>query len=986
MKAIILIFTFILSGCITKNNSYWFTFFDKFFQVQKLKFYYGENIHASTEGQSKQWGLSFTKEAGQLCLYSHPIHLWNRELGPKLRLCLDDSASSENLLKESIQKLNLSEKDNYRINGKLFMDGKEIQLEIVGLTEIKSRIQEFPKDTYFFSGESKFSSMLLSLKYSPNESLIIRENEFGFSSNFYAPYFSVSTNSEQTSIYFPTNRLITSANNMLYLVLTTKDSSFHEQATQFIKSISQKNVHLKNTCQSTEFKITEILNYTNSSIGRFWELKAGNSDLDSVCFGNIEVQTGGKTYNYKNQLGFVFKESILVFREKEGDIEGIPFENIRWSDMNLSTVTKVDDKFVSISQIQPFPIQSIENTLYSNYSEYESVNCTHNEFVYSELSNVCASPGIDQINIQSNQCSPNDFQITEINSYGMNVLDSIDKTAKFIELQYIGERQCNVSSLSLITMDKIFPISSKSKIIQPQELLVISSSGLYLNSNLFAQDISDLKLTDSIQISNHIETKLLWSGLNSNIYFAEYDKNQNIYSAVFVQGKLVHHPSYHSYLIKDDLGNIHNMSPGEVILVSPIQNPQAILTEVSFHGSYFGTEPVSDDRFIEILSGYTGSIEIQIKTTTEQSVFIVPVISKEWNVLSSNQLKCFPDTSLVVHKDFSINDQVNEIELLYPYTNQSIFKKRFSMYGKSDTTNKVRTSLVFTGYSDYWKESSANVQISNECKNHTFASPNLENNFEPEFIEVNKNPAFLTYQIIGPNITKTSYNVRRYTILPIQEMISLVNVYTLNQNKYIDLNTPSGFFSSALVYQQLDNYSDLKSYNVDGIYIQSIKQVSDTSSRDWILLCNHGNESRDLLDYEIADSQEVDRLEIFSKRNSLYSIPNPSLFSVNTSILHPNSCAYILSPNATELALKTMGTLPTLILTVATSDTIGSGLSAGEQLDLYKYISGVRVHVHSFGNRFSHNPFVLSTITNEILSLYKNKTGERPEDYEVLSW
>ena len=63
-----------------------------------------------------------------------------------------------------------------------------------------------------------------------------------------------------------------------------------------------------------------------------------------------------------------------------------------------------------------------------------------------------------------------------------------------------------------------------------------------------------------------------------------------------------------------------------------------------------------------------------------------------------------------------------------------------------------------------------------------------------------------------------------------------------------------------------------------------------------------------------------------------------------------------------------------------------NGVSSGEALDLFKYIGTERIHVHSFGNRYSHAPFTIPVSTDEIILLQPGKRGEGKYDYEVLKW
>jgi hypothetical protein len=74
------------------------------------------------------------------------------------------------------------------------------------------------------------------------------------------------------------------------------------------------------------------------------------------------------------------------------------------------------------------------------------------------------------------------------------------------------------------------------------------------------------------------------------------------------------------------------------------------------------------------------------------------------------------------------------------------------------------------------------------------------------------------------------------------------------------------------------------------------------------------------------------------------------------------------------------------VLTVRTTSTIGNGISSEEAIDLFKIKGAERIHIHSFGNRYSHAPFTIPVTTDEIILLQNGKRGEGKYDYEVLKW
>ena len=63
--------------------------------------------------------------------------------------------------------------------------------------------------------------------------------------------------------------------------------------------------------------------------------------------------------------------------------------------------------------------------------------------------------------------------------------------------------------------------------------------------------------------------------------------------------------------------------------------------------------------------------------------------------------------------------------------------------------------------------------------------------------------------------------------------------------------------------------------------------------------------------------------------------------------------------------------------------SIGNGISADEPLNLYKIKQNNRVLVSNYGNQYSHNPFSIKALENEIIYLKEGKTGESISDYRV---
>lgn len=106
-------------------------------------------------------------------------------------------------------------------------------------------------------------------------------------------------------------------------------------------------------------------------------------------------------------------------------------------------------------------------------------------------------------------------------------------------------------------------------------------------------------------------------------------------------------------------------------------------------------------------------------------------------------------------------------------------------------------------------------------------------------------------------------------------------------------------------------------------------------------------------------------------------------FNLQKESLGKGDCAYVLDPDARDVKLPLKGNLPLAVWTVESSKTIGNGLSASENIDLYEEKDGILYHLHSYGNRHSAYPFKLNLSTGKRAILIEGKQGENLNDYMI---
>ncbi|MCE9501304.1 MAG: lamin tail domain-containing protein [Leptospira sp.] len=312
--------------------------------------------------------------------------------------------------------------------------------------------------------------------------------------------------------------------------------------------------------------------------------------------------------------------------------------------------------------------------------------------------------------------------------------------------------------------------------------------------------------------------------------------------------------------------------------------------------------------------------------------------------------------------------------------------------GISSSSPKLRRSYSYTGFLNIWKNSRGNkghIFTLPSCSVETNQSPGEDNDFEPGLFTDHGFNFPLAYNILS-SVFQPDGNLgaTQYSISPPFAFHFSIGLSLSDRFRLIFLSPDPVFTANSLVYQSIENSSDLKLFNRDGIFIQAISPNPSNSQNEWVMLCNRGNDPQDLSQYELEDSSSTDIFATYKERkgNDLPIGLEPVFFSGDISVLNPGQCAFIVDPDSDQLHLRQTGSGISPVLTVKNGSTIGNGLGTEESIDLFKYVNGERIHIHSYGNRYSHSPFSINAGKNEIIFLKPGKRGEEPADYESLLW
>lgn len=944
------------------------------------------------EIKEEPWGPKLSEVEETYCLRSNKDLYSGNEWGPTLEICFDKTENNKKLLGDSLEALENENESAIRPMGDVALDNSNIHLSFKTATELLEQSKD-SKEQLFFIGDKNLHKTVTD-KFKQKEFLsVLSTKQNRIETSFAYSYFSIIAYDK--SIYLVFSPSGKSASIGHYLVLDIIEANeIHDIIKNYISEVKEINSDNLKNCKKDEIKITELNASASISIKRFIEIK-NNSD-SITCFENISLETKSE----KKQIsynGFMFPDSIKLISESGFNLRSIEVQ-LNWtaikpeSTVSLNVNNKIDKWEL------PKDIHNMINKNEFTLKRKPDLVCRK---YFSMQNNLCGDPGMDLdiAMIPGNSCNPNDFQVTEVNPAGISDGSSVDKKGKFIEIHYTGSVICDLSSILLNIDSYKFPLYSEFTAIYPEEYIVIGGSN-YLSKirlrpekNLdFISQYSNISISDYSNISGKTFKFALQT---DNIIFSS--SRNELYSLTFSGNNPTFHPESVSGNIYFPFSNFNNMSPGEENPPAS-NNLSAKISEISWMGSFLYSESIPEDEFLEIETGSSGSLILEIESESSLKKFFIPVSLKDrFITISREKFKCYPDTIMVTHENFTLVDEDTKIRifnssgLIEEVAYSPSLGNGINEYSKIP---KLRSSYSYTNFSNIWTNSVYSEKLANikrECYQETHSSPSEANAYEP--ILINKeslNDGTRSFYLISDSyssITEIKYN--HYSYLPPFNESSIANIfYDQNGVKLANISPGISLKGNYLVYQQLENSKDLKLFNRDGIYIEALDEDPEEKQNEWILLCNRGKEERNLSEYEIEDTYSSDKIiNYYSRFNKNFpGNLDSSQFSGMEKTIKPGQCAYVLDPDIVNIQLNAKGILPTLIFTIISSTTIGNALSQSEPIDLFKYESGIRKHIHSFGNRHSNSPFKLEISTGDIISLKEGKYGESSSDYEVIKW
>ena len=934
-----------------------------------VNFNYGvkpENPFYLTE--SELWKPVLQEKDVNTCIFSHPTIFVENELGLSLKICSEIFANEkillESILDGSNKSITLNSEDKIKVNS--------ITLSEI-ISDWKDNLPDFILTGDRFLEAERITSILV-----PDILFSLYGNEKNINSSYSLAYFSIWKNKDYWNFAFPEEFIGGRKSSISYLVISVRETEINLKIDEISSLIQKSNTKNLENCKNDPIEFTEFIPVSSTITAKFIEWK--NPNKTPICLSNFDLGVNDKIKTNKTKTGFLLPNEVVLIGEDSSKLMIHSDIQLEWKelkeDSTISFITK-DYKINYKNEYQkPIKFEEGEVSIKNNNKQCSSV------IKYSKNTNICADPGIDT-SISKNQCNINDFKLTEIN---FNSISS-DIYSKYLEIIYIAELSCDLSSVSIIIDNLYIPLSLNKKNITKNEIIILGNPEVFQNISIIKRDLNSLNLYSKVKIINNNNILPLYEKeLLTNEFLLKSSLGIS-YTLIPFENTWKIHPPYFSKNIKSGFQEKIIGSPGELNYYQS-QKQNGYISEINLLGSYSSVDSFTTDKFIELDLFKNGNYTLLLKyfNGNRINLEIPPLLKNSKLVITKNKLSCYPNTEVYINDFINISKDIVELEL---YSEKVLIDKliidNISGFGFEDRTARIRKSYARTDNLNSWKNSFNYFfadYINPICYPYTHGSPGFTNSYSEYIEKSERNNEIISITRFFPSIFPLEVsNFSVYNNLKVTSILK-DNFY----NKSLEFSIPlSPFDLDSLLFVKWMDSLELNLLLPVSLNIQAVLPLPTNIQNEWIMICNKYNNYEYIKNYEVQDNTHYDKLIPygirFPTKNPLSS--NNSNFSLVKDGLNFNECGYIIDPDASNLALRSLGNYTIPIFTVSDDFSIGNGISADESLNLYKIKQGNKVLVSNYGNQFSHNPFSIKALENEIIYLKEGKTGESIYDYRI---
>ncbi|MCG9875650.1 MAG: hypothetical protein MH321_12785 [Leptospiraceae bacterium] len=736
-----LLFLFCFSACKDRDSEFFLANSNSIPQLIRLDY----GLELLDEGERNPEGILNLKPSFEFTESTLCFHSRNRseiDYGPRLSFCLENSLFNKKIM-EDVQlafenPLNTNSFPNFIIHS----HNLELRIDFPTESSIIREWKKVPANNWLLLDESFLDRL------EEKRSIQLDGTEFHLGKSYSLPYWNY-MESNSCSFLIRSWNLDVSKSSRRFLRISFPCDYISPMIRKFIESSKMVNEKSRTNCTNREIVIQEIFQSTSSRMNRFIEWK--NPHKEAICLDELVfLQVPEEESNSKDELsnskqvriqfwdnsglGFLFPSAHLLFIHEDSDLEGkmIP-ASFPWNDLQQGKPS-----FLALQKEVEKEILPKIDSLVVNFKEEDEYfsqdlnlpACADQRFLYTSSEKACASPGYSLPRSSSSHfCKPIDLQLTEIQARG--VLDSELRSFtqdRFLEFQVRtkdGRSSCDISALFLKIGRDAFPLSALRKILNNNEVFLISLSKKLPQQNFqISRSLSRLNWQSDITLYDLKKEEVERNFRNSSEpRFVDHDSNGNLYSLEWkteVLGKdaFIHHLSTPGWVSSSKYEGNESKLPGF--------DPGIQLTELLWSGSFQNSISILEDRFIEWKSesGQPASLLLELEfpgfPSRSQSYLIPNQVGTY--TLSRSELVCFPKKNSLIHRDFNLFQSNTRMRIRDPISN-SIHDEVListSQFGMNSTSLRIRRSAVKNLNTQTWQSSDIDSSF---CLGQTFASP-----------------------------------------------------------------------------------------------------------------------------------------------------------------------------------------------------------------------------------------------------------------------
>ncbi|HNO24281.1 MAG TPA: hypothetical protein PKK94_14960, partial [Leptospiraceae bacterium] len=819
-----------------------------------LYLYYGQSHVNDTVSHSAGWGPSLNENEKLLCIHSETEEFISEESGPVIKICTERNPLNHQMLDEILQSFR-KEDELYRPYGTFLSGGKTIELNYLKLSEISEALSS-ENSLRVFAGDRFFLDEIRGTVSAGTELISAGGiSEKNAETSYSLPYFSLIETSDFISIMFPVIYDGGNRKSSEYLVMKIPSGKNESESVRnFFGTIEEKNLLFRESCRNEKLKITEVMGSSESFTGKFIELSASETEI--VCAQNVSLNAADESHSLSFPNGFILPGAVKILTEKNSPLYGMELSGFSWKEVKESSVIRISSGDFSDEFSLKGSVFKWEDEFYSRKPGRTSCSSGNN---FYRKKKICADPGYHRERTDDSfYCSPSDFRLSEIQAEGIRNSRRTDIYGKFLELEYFGEKECDISGLEISTEEKSIPLSFSPKSARKGDIFLVGRENYFRNrGNLIRRNLAFLKYSSSVILRSASEEKVLFAGTDTETVVVSRDSRGSFHSVIFQDSRMILHPETNSGNFLSEFSDFNSASPGE-------KNPEPLISrasvsEVNPFGSYMNGVSVSEDRFIELKAESPGSAELVFEKNSVPVKWIFYLRNSLYETLSSGSLQCFPEVPTIYDPDLKISKELKNIAL---NGIRSDIPDLETAGSDERTPLKKRASAVNTFLRSEWtvSVSSQNLRMDERCRAETFASPGAENSWS-SFLRAENGKLYI-YSLI--NIYETAeVSVQSY-FPSVSSLLNLPVFYDSGQPYFRESDAASA--SPSVQYLSIPPSGRSALLNFSGLYIEAVFPNPENQNDEWVLLCSRGNSEFPTAGLEIQDENSSDMLIPYLQR------------------------------------------------------------------------------------------------------------------------